>query len=186
MPAGQPLPLAEIFEPLFSAITGAMTLERASAASAMVAWGRPAAVVTWYYAVYASVRAMLAANGQLVRETHSATMKAYANNLRPKLPHPLNIRSSCPHTRELDNTTSSAPSPGHPRLLEGCFSSTFLEHQNGTFRELKQRYLRKISSVISEPRARGQYVTADCRTRFHFCIALLDTGARRITGTLFT
>jgi hypothetical protein len=109
-PASDSPPLADVFEPLFSAITGAMTLERSSTQPAKAPWRRPTAVVTWYYSVYAAVRAMLVANGQLVNENHSATMRAYASNLRPKLPHPLNMRAF-----RTDGENYSIILPSHPR-----------------------------------------------------------------------
>lgn len=119
-PAGNPAETADIFEPLFSAITGAMTLERSAVPTSVAPWGRPSAVVTWYYAVYAAVRAMLAANGQNVRESHSATMKAYASNLRAKLPHPLDMRASRTHGEQY-----SIVLPSHPRATQYDLARAF-------------------------------------------------------------
>lgn len=119
-PAGKPPPLAAVFEPLFSSITGSMTLERISTSYEAVPWVRPTAVVTWYYAVYASVRAMLAALGQMVVENHSATMKAYAATLQPKLPHPLNMRAF-----RTAGETYSIILPSHPRARPYDLIRTF-------------------------------------------------------------
>jgi hypothetical protein len=99
-----------VFEPLFSSITNAMTLERTATVGNAVPWGRPTAVVTWYYAIYASIRAMLAALGQVVGDSHSAAMKAYAACLRAKLPHPLNM-----HGHRTEGEVYTIILPSHPR-----------------------------------------------------------------------
>ena len=119
-PAKNPPALALIFEPLFSSITQSMTLERMSAPEVAAPWGRPAAVITWYYAVYAAVRAMLAALGQTVGESHSAAMKAYAASLGAKLPHPLNM-----HAIRTSGETYTSRLPSHPKAKPYDLSRSF-------------------------------------------------------------
>lgn len=89
--SGTALPAGAIFELLFGAVANAMALTTLANDSRSVTWHRPAAVVTWYYAVYGSIRSMFAVAGQPVAENHSAAMRTYVSLLRQRMPHPFDM-----------------------------------------------------------------------------------------------
>ncbi len=82
---------ALVFEPLFSAISGAMALQSVDSASLNYPWCRPSSIVSWYYTIYTSSRAILASLGLNPAETHAATQKAFVSSIQPQLPHPFNM-----------------------------------------------------------------------------------------------
>jgi len=137
-PAVSPLGLGAVFEPLFGAVTNTMSLTRLATDPAP--FHRPATVVTWYYAVYNSVRAMFAAMGQPVGENHTAAMNAFASNLRTRLPHPFNM-----HAKHSDNENYKIILPSYPGVSSVNISGSFdpsaetaqgmlLEYLSGTAR----------------------------------------------------
>ena len=147
-PALPPLGVGAVFEPLFGAVTNAMSLARLAADPAP--FHRPASVVTWYYAIYNSVRAMFAAMGQPVGENHTAAMNAFASNLRMRLPHPFNI-----HARHARNEDYATMLPSYPGVPSCNVSSTFdpsagtaqgmlLEYLSGTARWYVERTKEKL------------------------------------------
>jgi hypothetical protein len=76
-----------------------------------VAWHRPAAVVTWYYAIYGSARSMFASAGQPVTDNHAAAMRTYVSVLRERMPHPFDMIARHTKAEEYD-------------LLLPCYPST--------------------------------------------------------------
>ena len=137
-PAQRTLSLASVFEPLFGAVTNAMSLSRLALDPAP--FHRPSAVVTWYYAVYGAVRAMFAAAGQVVGDHHSVAMKAFASVLRTRLPHPLNM-----YARHLKQEEYAVVLPAYPNVASMNISGAFdpsaktsqgmlLEYLSGTAR----------------------------------------------------
>ncbi len=82
---------ALVFEPLFSAIAGAMALQSFDSASLNRPWCRPSSTVSWYYTAYTSARAMMASLGQSPADTHAATQKVFVSSLQPQLPHPFDM-----------------------------------------------------------------------------------------------
>jgi hypothetical protein len=111
---------AGVFEPLYSGITNSMTLDRLSQAQTGLSWVRPSAIVTWYYAVYASTRVMFAAFGQPVGDNHSAAMKAYVSVLSPRMPHPLNMRA-----RHVKGEQHHVYLPTYPHAVSAKLSVNF-------------------------------------------------------------
>jgi hypothetical protein len=84
---------AQVYEPLYAATTFAASLASLASQTAVEAWQCPGAIVEWYYAVYNSLRAMLAAYDTPGPEKHTATANAVNGGVRRLLPHPLNMRA---------------------------------------------------------------------------------------------
>lgn len=89
-----PLANLAIFEPMFACLTYAQTLTSHSRVYAEECWVAPSAIVSWYYCWYTAIRAVSAITGQVVADNHTSVYKAYANSLRTKMPHPLNMQAS--------------------------------------------------------------------------------------------
>lgn len=88
---GESLTQGRVLEPLFGGITNSMALVRLSRVATDVPWVRPSAAVIWYYAMYGSVRAILAAIGQQPSDNHASAMNAYVSNVRVRMPHEYRI-----------------------------------------------------------------------------------------------
>ncbi len=93
---GTTLGNAAVFEPLFSSLNNTLTLVTLSHESSKLdarPWIIPGLIVCWYYAVYTSIRAILAANNIGAPDTHTGVIKTLNNSFRNRLPHPLNMQA---------------------------------------------------------------------------------------------
>lgn len=156
--SGTALRAGAIFEPLFGAISNAMALTTIASDSRSVGWHRPAAVVTWYYAIYGSIRSMFAVAGQAVAENHGAAMRTYVSLLRQRMPHPFDMVARhrkaeqyelqlplYPETEKYDLTLSFTPSSQAARgMLLQYLGGTAGWYTDRTKERLKQRH--KITS----------------------------------------
>jgi hypothetical protein len=145
-----PLALATIFEPLVGAIVNVLSLQ--DIVLSAKPWQRPPAIVAWYYAIYGAVRAMFAAIGRRVGEQHAAANKAFAADLRCRLPHPFNMLA-----RHRANEEYEVILPTHPDTERFDISSSFpprgdeargmlLEYLSGTARWYLDRTKQEIRS----------------------------------------
>lgn len=100
-----------VFEPLFSSLTNALTIvsQAVDGASRQPPWTVPGLIVSWYYATYTAMRAMLAASGVDAPDTHAGVIKAVGASLRTRLPHPLNMTSSLIRNEEFSKELPDYP-----------------------------------------------------------------------------
>lgn len=149
-PVTEPPQKAEVFEPLYHAVIHAASLSALAARMADVPSAQPTAVVTWYYALYFATRAMLAANGQVVEDTHAKVMQAYCGILVSVMPHPLNmlaIRGSGEKYNPKLPTVPSASSFDLQKSVDGDRSKAqgmLLQYLNGTTKYYADRTKRRV------------------------------------------
>lgn len=132
--------IVPIFEPMFHSITFSVALVSMSESNAYP-WMFSNAIISWYYSVYNSFKAILASLDGRETDTHSGMIKALiGEGIRSKLPHPFNMiaerkkgenysvyfpnyidfdRRKSVLTSKFDNTTDTA-------------KSMILEYLNGT------------------------------------------------------
>jgi hypothetical protein len=82
--------VAPIFAPLFHCLTFSVSLISIDEGVAYGPWSFPAAVISWYYAIYNAFRSILASYDNREHETHSAMIKS-VNEIHAFLPHPFNM-----------------------------------------------------------------------------------------------
>jgi hypothetical protein len=119
--------LAGVFEPLFGSIQWAASLVSLASRDAVDPWECPSATVTWYYANYNALRAMLAACNDIPADTHAAAIRALNGGLRRHLPHPFDMVASRTRGESYSDTL-----PHHPKAARAGGPSAVI---NGTFVE---------------------------------------------------
>lgn len=98
-----------IFGPLFHSLTFAVSLASFVNRSSCGPWIMATAIISWYYSVYNSIRAILAAYDGREPTTHAAVTKSL-NVVRQSLPHPINMLSRRRSGETYDSTLPNAPS----------------------------------------------------------------------------
>ncbi len=162
---GDPLPIGRILEPLVGGITNSMALLRLARISSDVPWVRPSAAVTWYYALYGSVRAILATAGQAPAENHGAGMNAYVGFLRKRMPHPFDMLASHVRNEEYTCTLPHAPSAIAFNINESFVPSPavaqgmLLQYLSGT----ADWYTERTKAKLRERRKILKFNTANAR-----------------------
>lgn len=93
---GETLGNAAIFEPLFASLNFALSvasLSDQSNAALIKPWLIPSTIVSWYYAIYNSFKAIYAACNIKAPDTHSGAIKTLSNTIVKKMPHPFNMQA---------------------------------------------------------------------------------------------
>jgi len=112
---GATLGNSAIFEPLFSALNNTLTIITLAHEPSKIdsrPWVLPGLIVSWYYAVYTSIRAILAANNISTPDTHAGVIKTLNNSFTNKLPHPFNMQAAWVRNEEFDKKLPSYADQG--------------------------------------------------------------------------
>ena len=100
-----------VFEPMFQSLCFALFLRTWSRVGVNLPWGLSTAIVSWYYAVYHSIRAAVIINSPSTPEKHMPTANALTDSgLCHVLPHPLNMVAT--RVTRTDYTAVSLAYPG--------------------------------------------------------------------------
>lgn len=126
-------------------------------------WVAPNEVVSWYYANFHALRAIIASQNAEVEQTHSAVAKRCAqDDIRQKLPHPYDMSATHSHGKKFISELPLDPNAAGANLL-GEFDGTaqqsnafMLGYLNGTC----DFEYKKIASQIKR-----ELGVADLRTR---------------------
>lgn len=162
---GEPLAIGRILEPMVGGITNCMALLRLARLSPDVPWVRPSAAVIWYYALYGSVRAILATVGHAPAENHGAGMNAYVGVLRKRMPHPFDMLASHVRNEEYACTLPYAPFAVPFNINESFVASAslaqgmILQYLSGT----ADWYTERTKAKLRERKKIVKFNTADAR-----------------------
>lgn len=113
-------PLKKVFEPLFNSLNFSLAGWTVATLPQPFGWLQPTSVVAWYYAVYMATRAIFAASGLQVKDTHAAAQRTFVSSVRQKLPHPLNMVATRTSGEDYDATL-----PTYPGISPYDLSKTF-------------------------------------------------------------
>lgn len=106
---------------MFHSLTFTVSLASLNVRNANDPWVFPTAIVTWYYAVYHSIRAILAAHDGREPETHRQVIRSL-NEVNLRLPHPLNMIA----VRQ-NGETYDASLPAHPAVPKYDLARRFVD-----------------------------------------------------------
>ena len=136
--ARAPIPhLAAVFEPLYASVTYATSLVSLARKPSVEPWRCAGAIVEWYYAVYNAFRAILSATDQPAPETHAKVANVVNAQIRPRLPHPLDM-----HAIWVRNEEFEPKFPCYPSLqLRGGSPSPLTETFDGSRKHAQQMLL---------------------------------------------
>lgn len=125
----------DVFEPLYSCLTYALTLNTRSKIQTNETWTLPSSIVEWYYCWYNAIRSMIATLGQNVADKHASVYKYYASSLFRVMPNPLNM-----HAHHLRNEEYEIIAPAFPGQSTYDLINTFPDTR-GAARGMLMQYL---------------------------------------------
>lgn len=120
-----PLNKSYIFESLYSALTGTLSLQTTAKNSSKESWMLPGAIVSWYYSIYFSILSMFGSTGQNVDDNHASVYRAFGSNLSGQMPHPLNMIAT-----HVANEEYKSLLPSYTSASSFSLSKTFPESEN--------------------------------------------------------